>query len=372
MESPQRARSTSEVRCAEYCVLSHPLIELSNEKAVRQAAEFKNAAAEITPERLSEAYAAERASAPRVHEGGRTYFVKRSGKPATERRKNKDEEHLGAALVRASGENGHELPDDLGRLHLLDYQVRAKTGPADEPETKGITRFDLLGVTTEGRLVVLRLRYLEPTATRCRVGDTPLRQLLEGLAYTAIAEANREDIAGEIAERFGHTVSDEPPMLIVAASPRYWELCRKRATQKGAAWIKEIDRIVADAPEAIGLPVHFMSVRLDKDPGWIYGAEGPELDGNARFLPAWEPGAGKIKPKPRPRARAKTEPENVIVEADLSRPVRSYSFNDSYAAGDRIEHPKLGTGVVQGTAGPGKIRVHFDERQSVLIHERSA
>jgi hypothetical protein len=218
----------------------------------------------------------------------------------------------------------------------------------------------------------MKLRYLEPSATRCRVGDTPLRQLLEGLAYAAIAEANREDIAGEIAERFGNTVSDEPPMLIVAASPRYWELCRKRATQKGAAWIKEIDRIVADAPEAIGVPVHFMSVRLDKDPGWIYGADGPELDGNARLLPAWEPGAGKIKPKPRPRPRARTEPENVIVEADLSRPVRTYSFNDSYVAGDRIEHPKLGTGVVQGTAGPGKIRVHFDERQSVLVHERSA
>ena len=352
--------------------MSHPLIERSTEKTVRQAAEFKNAAAEINPERLSEDYAAERAAAPRVHEGGRTYFVKRTGKPATERRNNKDEEHLGAALVRASGEKGFELPDDLGRLHLLDYQVRAKTGPADESETKGITRFDLIGVGPEGRLVVVKLRYLEPTATRCRVGDTPLRQLLEGLAYTAIAEANRADLAGEIAERFGHTISDEPPMLLVMASPRYWELCRKRATQKGAHWIKELDRIAADAPEAIGVTVKFMAVRLDNDPGWNYGAEGPELDGNARLLDAWEPGAGRIKPKPRPRARARTEPVEAVVEADLARPVRSYNFNDSYSAGDRIDHPKLGTGVVQGTAGPGKIRVRFEERQSVLVHERSA
>jgi hypothetical protein len=52
--------------------------------------------------------------------------------------------------------------------------------------------------------------------------------------------------------------------------------------------------------------------------------------------------------------------------------VRSYSVSDSYRAGDRIAHPKLGTACVQGVAGPGKIRVRFDERESVLVHERSA
>ena len=93
--------------------MSHPLIALANEKNVRQAAQFHQAASEITPERLAELYAAERAAAPSVHDAGRTYFVKRTGKPATERRTNKDEEHLGAALVRASGEAGFELPDDL-------------------------------------------------------------------------------------------------------------------------------------------------------------------------------------------------------------------------------------------------------------------
>jgi hypothetical protein len=32
----------------------------------------------------------------------------------------------------------------------------------------------------------------------------------------------------------------------------------------------------------------------------------------------------------------------------------------------------LGEGVVQGIAGPGKIRVRFEERQSVLVHERAS
>lgn len=352
--------------------MSHPLIALANDKAVRQAAEFHKAAAEITPDRLVELYEAERKAAPSVHDAGRTYFVKRSGKPATERRKNRDEEHLGAALVRAAADGGLELPDDIGFLHPLDYQVRAKTGPADEPATKGISRFDLLGTGPEDRLAVMTLRYVESGATRCRVGDTPLRQLIDGLVYCAIAQANHRALAEEMGERFGVTPGDAPPHLAVIATLRYWELCRKRSTQKGAVWIRELERIAADVQEALGITVHYLGLRLGSDPGWAYGENGPELDAPMRLLPAWEPSAGRVKPKPRARSRARTEPVDQIVEADLSRPVRNYDFSESYSAGDRIAHPKLGTGVVQGVAGPGKIRVRFDEQQSVLVHERSA
>src|SRR6185436_11005817 len=109
--------------------LSHPLVALAHDKAVRQASEFRDAAAQLTPERLAELFAAERAAAPSVHGAGRRYFVDRSGKPPTERRKNRDEEHLGAALVAAAGDPGLELPDAAGRIRLIDYQVRAKIGP---------------------------------------------------------------------------------------------------------------------------------------------------------------------------------------------------------------------------------------------------
>jgi hypothetical protein len=352
--------------------LSHPLVVLANDKAVRQAAEFRDAAAQLSPERLAESYAAERAAAPSVHGAGRTYFVDRSGKPATERRKNRDEEHLGAALVRATGDAGLELPDDAGRVRLLDYQVRAKIGPIDDPATRGIARFDLLGIGPDDRLAVIQMRYLEPSATRCHIGDTPLRVLLEGLTYCAIAEANRADLAQEIAERFGRDVASAPPFLVVLASPRYWELCRKRSTQKGAGWIRELERIASEAPAAIGIAVHYLALRLDGDPGWTYGEAGPELAGHARLLPAWEPSAGRVKPKPKARPRARVEVVPQVVEADPTRPIRTYNVRDSYRAGDRIAHPVLGTGIVQGVAGPGKIRVRFDERQSVLVHERSA
>jgi hypothetical protein len=76
-----------------------------------------------------------------------------------------------------------------------------------------------------------------------------------------------------------------------------------------------------------------------------------------------------VRPKAKPRQKP-SAPVVAVVAADPSRPVRRYTVAESYRAGDRIEHPTLGVGVVQGVAGRGKIRVRFDDRDSVLIHER--
>ena len=353
--------------------MSHPLIELAAGREVRQSAAFRDAAAGLTGELLRTSYEGEKANAPRLSDAGRQYFAKRSGKPAAERRKTRDIEHLGGALVRHCSERGEglPLPDEAGTLDLLDYHVRAKPGRSDEPETKGISRFDALGLVDGNRLAVVHMRYLEPGATRCSVGDTPLRVLLEGLAYTAIASANRTEMAQEAAERFGREIGDAEPALVMLASGRYWELCRKRSTQKGAAWIKELVRLRGEIESEIGVTVHYLSLRLQGDPGWTYDEQGPILEGVPLLTDSWEPGADRLKPKPKPRPRHLT-PAQQAIEADMSRPVRSYAFTELYSAGDRIEHPVLGEGVVQGVAGPGKIRVRFPEKQSVLVHGRPA
>lgn len=347
------------------------MIELAADREVRQSAAFRDAAARMTGETLRAAYEGEKANAPRLSDAGKQYFVKRSGKPAAERRKTRDLEHLGSAMLRwiQEREKGLPLPDDADVLDLLDYHIRAKPGRADEPETKGISRFDALGTLSDGRLAVVHMRYLEPSATRCGVGDTPLRVLLEGLTYTAIASANREQIAAEAQERFGREVADAEPVLLVLCSGRYWELCRKRATQKGAAWIKELVRLRDEVKEAIGVEVHFLSLRLQGDPGWSYDEQGPALDGAPLLGDSWEPGADRVKPKPKPRPKT-AAPVEQVVEADLSRPPRAYALTESFSAGDRIDHPVLGAGVVQGIAGPGKIRVKFEEKDSVLVHDR--
>ena len=352
--------------------MSHPLIALAADKDVRQAAAFRARAEALTGEQLAAAYQEEKRNAPRVHEAGRRYLAPRGGKPATERRRDKDEEHVGAALVRygTARTDGLPLPDEPLRLLPLEYAVRVKTGPADA-ETRGIGRIDLLGITSDDRLAVVKLRVLEPAETRCGVGDTPLRALLEALALCAIAEANLSALRSEIAERFGRTLSDAAPMCVVAASPVYWRLCRRREAQRGAAWIREMERLAQEVERGVGVPVRFLALELPGDPGWVYREDGPAIDGVPHFARAWEPGAGRVRPKAKPRVRP-SAPEQVIVAADPSRPPRPYAVTESYRSGDRIEHPTLGVGVVQGAVGRGKVRVRFEDRESVLVHERGA
>jgi hypothetical protein len=232
-----------------------------------------------------------------------------------------------------------------------------------------VGNLDLLGVGPEGRLVVGKVKYLAPSANRGGTGDTPLRALLEGLLCAAIASSNREALQQELDERGGPKLSEEPPILMLLGSPRYWELCRRREAQKGAAWIKELERLAQEVGEALGVRVMYLACRLDGDPGWSYPEGRPALDAPPRLAPAWEPGAGRVRPRAKPRPKMAVQAEK-IVEPDLSRPVRSYSFEQSYTAGDRIEHPTLGLGVVQGGAGNGKISVLFGERKSLLVHER--
>jgi hypothetical protein len=191
--------------------------------------------------------------------------------------------------------------------------------------------------------------------------------MLQGFAHVAVVDANREALRAEIKEATGTTTGEEAPALIIAASPRYWQLCRKREAQKGAAWIRELERIAREVGETIGIEVFFVGLETDGVPGWEYDDEGAKLTGPISFVKAWETGAGKLKPKPKAK---KTDPADEIVEADLTRPIQKYSIRDSYEPGDRIAHKTLGEGVVQGVTGRGKIAVRFGEEKRLLIHER--
>ncbi len=59
------------------------------------------------------------------------------------------------------------------------------------------------------------------------------------------------------------------------------------------------------------------------------------------------------------------------VPADPSRPLRSYSRNDHYEAGDRITHPSFGEGVVQSVSGPKKVRILFAMGERVLVQSKA-
>ncbi len=366
----------------------HPLIALANDREVKQAKGFREAAARLTGEGLSTLYHEEVASAPKRHDVGKKYLGVHPRKAPGERKPSRDAEHLALALIshardarsshgEAEGRGGQVAFPDGGSLCFVDYHGPLATGQpdrdkGDQDPNKGLGKADLLGLTHDDRLSISQLKFVAPDSTRTGSGDTPLRALLEGLAYCAILEANRAALQSEMQLELGGDelkISEDPPQLILLGTPRYWQLCRKREAQKGAGWIRELQRLGAEIGQHIGVEVLFLGLDLSGDPGWEYAEGFPVLRAAPRLAPAWERSAGKLKPKPRPKPLSA---DDIVIDADLTRPIRAYVITQSYEAGDRIEHKTLGAGVVQGGAGQGKIHVIFGEKKSLLIHERPA
>jgi hypothetical protein len=358
----------------------HPLVARSRDPRVRQSRGFREAAAELTGEQLAVEFAAERENAPRRSEVRKKHLVQPNQRLAAERHPDRDAEHAAIALAarRETGGEPLRMPEDEGFFEPLHAGAVLKSAPADpklgaDDPNFGIDRVDLVGAGPGDRLVLGLVRYVAPSATRVGTGETPLRALLEGLAHAAVAMADQPALAAELEERTGRKTADTPPYLFLIGSPRYWELCRKREAQRGAAWIQQMERLAREIEEKIGVSVRYLSLKVQGDPGWSYAEGAPRFEVEPRIGAAWDAGAGRIRPKAKSRARSKTAaPSVAVVEADLSRPVRGYRISEHYVAGDRIAHPTLGTGVVQGTAGPGKISVTFDDRRSVLVHDRTA
>lgn len=351
---------------------AHPLIDLANTRDVKQAKGFRAAAEKLTGESLNELYKQEVANAPRRHDAGKKYLGSHP-KPPTGPRNGKEAEHFAMSLLAHAQAGGEfELPEG-GNLTFIDFQVPLATAAEDKSQgdadpNGGVGKVDLIGMLPDDRLAVVVVKYVPPTATRGGTGDTPLRALLEGFAATAFVDANREALSEEIKAASGRAASTEPPALILLGNPRYWEICRKREAQKGAGWIREFERIARESSEVVGTEILYLGVDAAGDPPWKYTEAGPELAAEPQLATAWEPRAGKLKPKPRPRPRSGEE--NALVEPDMSRPPRAYGIRESYEPGDRIDHPTLGVGVVQAIAGIGKIAVLFDDRKSLLVHER--
>jgi len=355
----------------------HPLIDLANDREVKQAKGFRKVAAGLTGTAIAQHYKAELEAAPRRQDAGKRFLGNHPGKPPTERRNNREEEHVAQAMCRFCRERQVPLylPRDAGELRPIDFSIPLMSASPDKSlgdsdPNKGVGKVDLLAIGPEDVMTVVRMRYLAPNATRGGTGDTPMRQMMEGLAHTAIAEANRAAIQSEVDALGGPKFSEDPPMFVLLASQRYWELCRKREAQKGAGWIRELERLSREIAEEIGVQVVFAGLRLPSDPEWEYDEAGPLLTAAPALEPAWERNAGKLKPRAPARAKAK-EPVDELVEADPTRPVRAYSVRESYESGDRIQHPTLGLGVVQRETAPGKILVLFDDKQSLLIHARA-
>jgi hypothetical protein len=296
----------------------HPLIDLANDRQVKQAKGFRASAAELNGESLEASYQQEVANAPKRHDDNKKYLGVKTGRIPSGPQAGKDSRHFAmaiAAWAKASGDS-IEMPNG-DKLDIVDSLVPLRTAApdkdrGDEDPNKGVEDIHLLALLPDDRPAVVCLNYLAPDATRGGAGDTPLRGLLGGLAQAAMVDANREAVRAEILEATGRTTCEEAPALLLAASPRYWEICRKREAQKGAGWIRELERIGREVAQQIGVEIFFLAIDLDANPAWSYEDDGPMLLAAPDLEASWEVGAGKLKPSHRDlragRANRSSEP----------------------------------------------------------------
>ena len=288
--------------------LSHPLIELAADKDVRQAAVFRARAASSTGAQLAEAYEQEKRNAPRLHEAGKRYLAVRGGKPATERRRSKDEEHAGAALVRyglARGD-GLPLPDDVAAAAPARVRGARQDGPrrrarrprasaastcSPRPPTTGWRWSSCACSSRPRRAAASAIHRCARCSRRSRCARSPTRT----------ARAAQRD-RGALRPQRSRT---RRRCCVLAASPVYWKLCRRREAQRGAGWIREMERLGAgDRARISACPCASSRSSCPAIPAGSIARTARRSTAFRASSLAWEPGAGRVRPKARPRAEA--------------------------------------------------------------------
>lgn len=335
--------------------MGHPLLELASREDVADVNEFCRVAGTLMGEKLAEAYRAEMTDAPSLAPESAKFFVGHDGKVAKPEKAKFDRDHLAMALWNHYRQNGTRigLPDGT-EVELLDYNV-AFVSPKDKDAK--LRKFDLLGLAEDGRVVVIALRYMAKKSTK---GDTPLQLLLEGLAACAVAQAKQDALQTELSETFQRDVSTDPPLLMLAANSRYWDLYRRRAAKAAGPWLEELERIGKEIEASVGVAVRFVNLDLSGDPSWELRDAAPTLLAKPRIHSA-------LKEKAKSRAKAGAAVAAAIVAANPERPARAYSMRETYQPGDVVEHPTLGKGVVQSVIGPLKVEILFGAERRILV-----
>ena len=342
-----------------------PLLDLAATAEVKQVKSFRSAAEGLTGEQLAQMMGVEKSSAAEESEGAPKHFTDHDG--TIEGEPEASAEELAIAVVNTCKEEDHQiaLPADGADVEVLDYHVLLTSLPKSRRKARfrPVHTVSAVGLTSEGRLAVIKTEVMPAKSTK---GDTPLKLLVEGLALCGAVEAHRATLTEQIKERYERDVSAEPPILMVLANARYWELFRKRASKTAGPWIVQLERLVREVQTACGIEIHLLATRLYGDPGWRLRQGRPLLETAPRVV------SGLETPPTQKKSRAKSRAAEVeeVVEADLERPVRSYNVNEFFYPGDRIEHVTLGEGVVQRMLGPTKVEVRFAGETRVLVQGR--
>ena len=248
------------------------LIDLYKKKELNQVSQFLQFMKKIEMSEIIDSYKQLRdEEAPQRQN---SYFVDtHNGISSSSSSSNRREEHLAISLFNASRENKiFKLPD--GRvLEFIDYQTPLKSKQND----KGIGKVDLFGVIDNKHPTVIELKI---ESERSDLADTPLRALLEGLAYCAIIEKNLQKISNEASNKFNKEFN-EKLTLIVLAPDEYW----KRYLQNKSAgdWFPEIKKISNTLKEELNIDIILLAM---KDSDFKKGLKGTsaKLIGNCDLV----------------------------------------------------------------------------------------
>ena len=191
-------------------------------------------------------------SAPRRSDKKKAYFVEHADRESA-KTSNRGEEILAKALWNLKLLWPHP---GGGRFCLLDYQFPLKAQRSD----KGIGKVDLLGVTVQGRLMVIELKVKTAKGTP---GETPMKALMEGLRYAAIVKANREAIAQEAKVCFNMEIAAEPPLVQILAQKSWWEAWMNlggSARKAAGRWEPEFAKLLTDIRNILCVDVECLAL----------------------------------------------------------------------------------------------------------------
>jgi len=193
------------------------LLELYGYPPVNSISKFARLTQEIDVSDLVQKYKELMKVAPRRHKQEIKYFVGHDGYLRGKKKSNRKEEHLAVALFNECRNGKEFLLPGKRKLKIIDYQVPLKAKQDD----KGIGKIDLFGVIDKEIPCAIELKVDQDSGGK---PDTPLRALLEGLAYCAIIESNKKDIWKEAQDpkNGGFNFKGSRPHLMVLALKNYW------------------------------------------------------------------------------------------------------------------------------------------------------
>ena len=186
------------------------------------------------------------------------------------------EDNLQKALFNSCS-SGHDIPvPGGGTCRLVDYQVPTRL----DMTIRRTRAADLVGVMLPMRsisIIELKVSGQEPS----KLGDTPLRALIEGLCYSAILSAHVDKVCRGILEV--HRLEVRPLIeLAVLAPTDYWT--KWAMSRSAGAWAEPFVELVTQLNDDVGLSIRLLAVR-----NGAVVVDGPNTRPRLEHLPTFDP-----------------------------------------------------------------------------------